>query len=264
MIGRIALTGALIRDVEYPSTPRMQQGTITLGVYARFTINWDGHYFNVYASQPSHISWLLNNNVRAGSSVIVNGRFKIRNYTTSRGSRGVSYSITLEQIALAVEVEITLGRRVAGERPADSEATTASITQQLRQRGLVTTTITDQFVNDLQAANDDEQSVFFVERFLEKFPCSVLGLVDSVARALALQVPKEMRTSLLFHQPSEVSVPQFRRFLSNTSIVFDTARLTESLIASFIAEMWIQPTESTSIATTTTTTTTTTTSEMEI
>ncbi|KAI7847554.1 hypothetical protein BDC45DRAFT_352202 [Circinella umbellata] len=102
---------------------------------ASLSLYCDRVYFKVSVGLPKILAFLVENAINDGSSVIVQGRLKVDNYTINKGARATSHSIIAQKIRLDSKVEIGINRVDAVEN--GEELTAVQLVQRLRSSNML-------------------------------------------------------------------------------------------------------------------------------
>ncbi|KAI9488474.1 hypothetical protein BDB00DRAFT_847824 [Zychaea mexicana] len=189
------------------------------------------------------------NDVREGSSLVVQGRLTIKNYLNRRGAWAPSYSITAEKLALAVNVGFVVDRVVEGERPVNRNATVESTRQRLFADKVLRQDFSDEFIAEIRQGQTAAHDQVFVRQFQEHFPRSALGLENSAVLALAESFSSSHRKMLLFGEPARMTPQVLRTVLVNSPVLFEQGHLTQTMLIAFLDAMFFSIAQSASEST---------------
>ncbi|KAI7851394.1 hypothetical protein BDC45DRAFT_571893 [Circinella umbellata] len=137
------------RDVEFISNPRVSGSGINTGLYCLINLSAEQQYFRVYVSNPPLIDWVRRNDIRTGSSVMVQGRLNISSYMNRCGAHAVSFRVSAERIMLTQVASFQEVERLPTEHPIEEGLTAEAVARELRSSRLLRSNISEDFMRDL-------------------------------------------------------------------------------------------------------------------
>ncbi|KAI7847556.1 hypothetical protein BDC45DRAFT_525859 [Circinella umbellata] len=135
MVATIVIQGVVTRDPVFRNRQRMVGDRLVDQPSVTFSVYCDQVYYKVVCGSPHWVSFVVENNIEDGTSIVVQGRFQVVNYTNNRGARAASFRIIASKLRLASGIDIQV--RSASQVDVSADVTAAGVIARLRRSNLL-------------------------------------------------------------------------------------------------------------------------------